>query len=565
MPYELSIRNIGGITKAEVSLSGRFIAITGESGAGKSSVVRALELLTGIRSANSILHAGKEQGEVSLAFEPIPEKPDAALEEPVLVRRIISASGKNRTYIQDRPATLSTLEQLMKSHVRIQSQFAQMQLLNPDDQMAILDASGGPVLQILKNDLISLWTKAVALERKIRGIQKRRTEIEKTYEDAEKILPVLCSLNLSPGCETEWEAIRRELQEKVRNMRQASESILRLAGGKSEPGLIDELEKTVNSLRSVFPEDKVREFGEAFDEGILFIRTAVRYAEREFGSRELEIAEAALEEHERHLGVLRKIMRQLNLNTAESLLEYARTAKSELSWLSSSVQETNVLTDEIRDLKKRTSKAALALREERRRKADEIGRKISATLQDLAMPGTIFRIDVEPQERIRSTGADMVSFMFSPDGERFLPVQKVASGGELSRLLLAVQFVMPETLLPDTLVFDEVEAGLGGQAALLTGLKLRDLSRSCRIVLITHEATLAALADQHFLVERIGSETIIREVRGDERIREIARMLSGDPYMREAQEHARRILLGENPDPHQNSDMINQNTSCSDA
>ncbi len=556
MPYELSIRNIGGITKSDISFSGRFIAITGESGAGKSSVVRALELLTGCRSAASILHAGTEQGEVCLAFEPLSEQPDVTLDEPVLVKRLISASGKNRTYIQDSPATLSTLEQLMKPYVRIQSQFAQMQLLNPKDQMSILDASGGQSLQILKNDLVSLWTKAVALERRIRDIQKRRTEVEKTYGAAEKILPVLCSLNLSPGCETEWETTRRELQERVRNMRRASEHIFRLAGGKSEPGLIDELEQTTNALRSVFPEDKAREFGAAFDEGIPLMRTAVRYAERELGSRELEIAEAALEEHERRLGALRKVMRQIDLNTAESLLEYARMAKSELSWLSSSVREMDALYEEIRELKKNTSKAALALREERRRIAEEIGRKISVTLQELAMPGTVFRIDIEPQERIRSTGADMVSFMFSSDGERFLPVQKIASGGELSRLLLAIQAAMPETLLPETLVFDEVEAGLGGQAALLTGLRLRDLSRSCRIILITHEATLAALADQHFLVERIGSETNIREVYGDERICEIARMLSGDPDMHEAQEHARRILLGERLEPQQKNSKL---------
>ena len=557
MPYELSIRNIGGIAQADISFGGRFIAITGESGAGKSSVVRALELLTGSRSATGVLHAGKEQGEVCLAFEPLSGKPGMTYDEPVLVRRIITASGKNKTYIQDRPATLSTLEQLMKQYVRIQSQFAQMQLLNPNDQMTILDASGGQSLQILKNDLVSLWTKAVALERRIRNIQKRRAEIEKIYAAAEKILHVLSSLNLSPGCETEWETTRLELQERVRTMRHASEYIFRLAGGKSEPGLIDELERTVGALLPVFPEDKAREFVAAFDEGIPFMRKAVRYAERTFGSRELEIAEAALEEHERRLGALRKIMRQLNQNSAESLLEYARTAKSELSWLSSSVRELNVLNDEGLDLKKNTSKAALALREERRRKAEEIGGKISATLQELAMPGTVFRIDVEPQERIRSTGADVVSFMFSSDGERFLPVQKVASGGELSRLLLAVQVVMPETLLPDTLVFDEVEAGLGGQAALLTGLRLRDLSRSCRIILITHEATLAALADQHFLVERIGSETNIREVYGDERICEIARMLSGDPNMHEAQEHARRILLGERSGPRLKEDGLN--------
>jgi DNA repair protein RecN (Recombination protein N) len=545
MTGELIFSNIGGITDARIALEGRFIAVTGESGAGKSSIVRALELLTGVRSSASILRAGTEQAEVFYSFDSARMAPQFHEKEPILVRRIISASGKNRTYVQDRPVTLSSLERLMEPHIRIQSQFAQMRLLDPDDQMAILDASGGEALAKLKGALLSYWTDAISKERLLRDIQKKRKEIENTYSSADKILPALRSLSLTPECDREWETLRLELQERVHAMRRVSEHFLRLTGGKSEPGILDELEQTLSALQSVLPENLAHELAIAADEGVSRIRQSLHALENLFGPRELDVAETALEDHEKRLGLYRKTLRQAGLSSSGELIEYSRRAQSELSWLSSSHAEVESLQNEILKLKKEASRTALALRDARRLIASGLQRKVTETLRELAMSGTLFRIDIEPQERIRSTGADIVSFLFSPDGERFLPVQRVASGGELSRLLLALQVAMPEELLPETLVFDEVEAGLGGQAALLTGLRLRELSRSCRILLVTHEATLASLADQHFLVEREGAESLIREVRGDERVREIARMLSGDPDLKEAQDHARRILRGE--------------------
>ena len=158
------------------------------------------------------------------------------------------------------------------------------------------------------------------------------------------------------------------------------------------------------------------------------------------------------------------------------------------------------------------------------------------------MDHALFSIDIEDQDRLRSNGAEGVAFRLSMADQPPLPVGKTASGGELSRILIALQLSLGDEQLPGTLVFDEVEAGLGGRTALLAGQKLRELSKRCRTILITHEAAIASMADQHFLVRREGDDTLIHEIRNGEREKEIARMLAGDDNSRQALEHARSLL-----------------------
>ncbi|MDD4159427.1 MAG: DNA recombination protein RecN, partial [Synergistaceae bacterium] len=161
---------------------------------------------------------------------------------------------------------------------------------------------------------------------------------------------------------------------------------------------------------------------------------------------------------------------------------------------------------------------------------------------DLAMEHAHFSIEVEEQDKLRSNGAETVSFKLSMPDQPPLPVGRTASGGELSRLLIALQLSLGDEQLPGTLVFDEVEAGLGGRTALLAGEKLKELSKRCRTILITHEAAIAAMADQHFLVKRDGEDTRVFIISDDEREKEIASMLAGDESSYEALEHARSLL-----------------------
>ena len=163
----------------------------------------------------------------------------------------------------------------------------------------------------------------------------------------------------------------------------------------------------------------------------------------------------------------------------------------------------------------------------------------------------MFGINFEGTQKLSRTGADSVEFTLT-EGSRSGRVEKIASGGELSRLLLALQLSLPDEWLPPTIVFDEVEAGLGGEAAVLSGMQLKELSRKCQVILVTHEASIAALGDTHVLIQRDGGETSTRGIEGEERVKEIARMLSGFPDMAEAQEHAKILLERKSPDTAKN-------------
>ena len=224
-----------------------------------------------------------------------------------------------------------------------------------------------------------------------------------------------------------------------------------------------------------------------------------------------------------------------------------------LEWLENSFNELEDLSKQALSLKKEANALALNLRSKRRQAAHELEAAVNNILKDLAMGGSEFKVNFKELNKLRRTGADEIEFMLSSSA-RTGRIDKIASGGELSRLLLALQLSLSQAsqsldlnlnnFLPQTLVFDEIEAGLGGKAAVLSGLKLKELSERCQVILVTHEASIAALGDAHINITRDNSTglTVIKNISGDERVREIARMLSGDPDLNEAQEHARRLL-----------------------
>jgi DNA repair protein RecN (Recombination protein N) len=210
-------------------------------------------------------------------------------------------------------------------------------------------------------------------------------------------------------------------------------------------------------------------------------------------------------------------------------------------WLEESYERLEKLTQEAKELRRQASQLALTLREERKGAADTLEKRVNVLFRDLAMEGIGFSIRFAELPKLRRDGADGVEFTLFTD-KRSGRVDKIASGGELSRLLLALQLSLPDQWLPATLVFDEVEAGLGGRGAVLSGLKLQELSRRCQVLLVTHEASIAALGDLHYVVRKQDGESYVLKVEREDRIRELARMLSGNPDLPEAQEHARRLL-----------------------
>ena len=528
MLEELSIRGIGGIKSASLAFGGEFIVITGESGAGKSSLVRALEFISGRRAqANHIRSADDScEAEAVLTSAPVEglEERYQPQENSLIARRTFARSGKGRCTLQGQNAPLTVLIKAMERNIVIQSQFAQLSLLEPARQLELVDSCGGAETAALLAKLDETF---------------RRRESEKRYEGAPAVIRQVSALRLEEESERQWEAELAKIDAEEaanRAMRAASMQM-----NDPEHGLLDRLENAAKSVYAAAGRDggKWRPSIEKMLSGAQEFSSMLAAECRASDGAD---AEEAKENLEKKIGALRKIKRALSLPDAAAVMEYAKTAAAELEWLKKSREELEALEKEAAELRRETSRLAMELRARRKEAAASLAASVNGHLRELGMEYAEFGIEIEPLDRVRANGAENVCFTLALPEQKPLPVGKNASGGELSRILIAVQLSAGDDKLPGTLVFDEVEAGLGGKTALLAGYKLRELSKRCRTILITHQATIAAMADQHFVVKRTGDDTEISEVAGEAREREIARMLSGDEESREALEHARALL-----------------------
>ncbi len=543
MIEEVSIKNVGGVASITLKFEKGLTVITGESGASKSSLVRSLELLGGKRSQTAFLRAGEEEGCVEAVLSGIRDAGTAAEfidpgEGDVLyARRTLSRSGRNRTYFQGRAAPLSIFASVMNEQMRIQSQFAQIELLDPKRQMELLDFCGGEKAETLKNSLAKAFAEAVECERSLRNARAREVELRIRFQDGDSILAAAKGLKASPGCEEVWEAESAKLSKRLGTLRTLQDNLLQITGGAAGRGLLDSLESSgLELLKNLDPGDS--SLSGLFNDGLEKLQIFVKEVEAQVQGVSPEELEREGELLEKRIGLLRKLKRSTGTQSAEEFIEWCGEASKAAEWLREQEKISASLAEKGRFLRKEAARLAAELRAVRNETARILEREVNRHLSSR------FSVRLEELEKIRSTGADEASFTLSSGGRAETPVSKTASGGELSRILLALQLSLPEATLPPTLIFDEVEAGLGGRAAVLAGYKLLELSRRCQVILVTHEGTIAALADSHFMVSRKSESVEARRLDEEERALEIARMLSGDSNLSEAVEHA-RILLSE--------------------
>lgn len=546
MLLELSIENYAVVERLTVRFHLGLNVLTGETGSGKSIVVDALGLLFGGRASADMLRTGAERARVSSIFElpatAIPRLQEAGIEvegDELIVAREILASGKSRAWVGSWPVPIALLRDLAPHLGDIHGQHDQQRLFSHEAQLALLDSFAG----------LSAQTASLGeLYREWKSCETERKELDRTEQERLRLLDLwrfqsneIDGANLKPGEEEELETERRVLQ----NVGRISEG-----AAIAYAALYDAPDSTCAQIRVAA---KRLEELRRFDEELGRIADLLKPAEiaideaaselRDYASR-LEADPDRQEEVESRLAAIDKLKRKYGATVAE-ILAFGDEVRANIEATENASERRAAVQRRQRELASEFENKAGELTARRTHAAKELGRQVEREVRALAMDRAVFEVRVEPAPWC-DTGADAVQFLVSANaGEVPRSLDKVASGGELSRIALSVKTCVTSREARRTLVFDEVDAGIGGTAADSVGRRLKALAAADQVLCVTHLAQIAGYADHHYSVEKreAGGRTsaAVQELQGSARTHEISRMLSGR-VTPEALKHAEQLL-----------------------
>ncbi len=551
MLLELSVENYAVVERLRVHFHSGLNLLTGETGSGKSIVVDALGLLLGARASADMVRTGEARARVAGIFD-IPEHTALRrLLEPagleiedgeLLIEREILAGGKSRAFVGSRPVSVALLKELAPLLADIHGQHDQQLLFSPDAQREMLDASGG------YGDLLD---RTAGLYQRWRAAAAELEELERSEQEKLRLLDLwqfqrkeIESANLGTEEDAALENERRVLQN-VQRLEEAAgaaysavyegeESALRLT--RAALKRVDELCRIDGSL------EPLREHLKSAD---LSLQEA-SYGLRDYVSR-LEANPDRLEEVESRLEAIARLKRKYGQSIAE-VLSFVDDVRRQIASVENASERMEELRRERTLLAADFESSAAALTVRRCAAAQKLQQRVEAELAQLAMERTVFRVEIAAAAW-SADGADRVEFLVSPNvGEEPKPLEKVASGGEVSRIALALKTCLaaPKSTTVRTLVFDEVDAGVGGSAAEGIGRRLKKLAAASQVLCVTHLPQVASFADHHYRVEKRESKgrtvAVMEELDGAARTREIGRMLSGQKLTEEALKHAEQLI-----------------------
>jgi DNA repair protein RecN (Recombination protein N) len=551
MLQELVVENYAVVERLRIHFHAGLNLLTGETGSGKSIVVDALGLLLGGRASADMVRTGESRARVAGIFDVRDHTPIRRLLEPsgleiedgeLLVEREILAGGKSRAFVGSRPVAVSLLKELAPHLADIHGQHDQQLLFLADAQRDMLDAFAG------HRDLSD---RLAALYHQWRAASAELEELERSDQEKLRLLD-LWSFQRK---EIESAALQPEEDVALENERRVLQNVLRLeeAATAAYTAVYDGPESAVSLTRAAARRveelcridsslEGLREYLKAADLSL----QEVSYALRDYLGR-LEANPGRLEEIETRLAALDRLKRKYGQSIAE-VLAFLEEVRRQIA----AVEHTGERIEELRQAQRRLAadfeKLAAELTARRAAAARKLEKRVEAELAQLAMEGTVFRVAIAPLAW-SAHGADRVEFLVSPNlGEEPRPLEKVASGGEISRIALALKTCLaaPGAGPLRTLVFDEVDAGVGGSAAEGVGRRLKKLSGANQVLCVTHLPQIASFADHHYLVEKRESrgrtEAVVEELDAAGRTREVGRMLSGQKLTPEALKHAEQLI-----------------------
>ena len=544
----LHIENIAVIESSDIEFSEGFNVLTGETGAGKSIVIDAINAVLGERTSKDLIRAGCDSASVSALFGQFDDDTVKALTEydlspdedgNLLITRKLSLNGKGIIKINGKPFTASVLKAIAGGLINIHGQHDNQALLNPDTHSGYIDA-------LAEN-------------------QKEKAEYYKEFKNVNKIRKELEALE----CDEDEKQRKTELLKyQIKELTEADIKIGEIAELKEKLTIAENYEKTVKALSNA---NNCFYGGDDTDGAVEMLKNAEKQlstlnGEIEKSNTKLRDAISVLEdvaaetartlEHyefsdfnpdeiNQRLDLLYRLMLKYG-NSEEQMLEYLADAESQLDNITFSDKRAAELSDELENSKQRLVKLGAALTATRKKAAEKFEKSVTEILCYLNMPSVTFKVDIK-SGRYTKNGCDTMEFMISANkGETVKPLHKIASGGELSRTMLAIKSVLLDKDPVGTMIFDEIDTGISGYAADKVGIQLCRVAKGRQVICVTHLAQIAARAKAHLLIEKSTQNartfTKVYPLSGDERIHEIARIMSGSEITENLYNSAKELI-----------------------
>ncbi len=569
MLRELFIKNFAIIDDLNICFSHGLTILSGETGAGKSIIIHAVNLLLGTRADASAVRTGADAAELEALFQITPGSPAARIlkeqgydiSEGLVIRRIISRNERHKIYVNGSMGTVKMLNALTEHLASISGQHAHQLLLKEEQHLLILDQFGG--LMSLREKVSQSYHEIIPLIQRLNELntlKERQAEQigllefqHREISDAAVICGEDAALEREKAILKNGETLYRAVYSAIEELYSAQNAVVER---------VTEIKKRLEKACEIDPElcPQTKELGD----------TAFRIEDIAEGLRtylnRIPIDEKRIEEIEERIDILQKLKRKYG-GSLEAVLSHLDSVETELSGIENISGAVSELKEKLSDRHSVLSELSLELSEKRRKTAESLSRKVEDELATLRMSQTKFQILLQdfpvnettpfylrlPKEgesayrAVTETGMDRAVFLIAPNvGESLKPLANIASGGELSRVVLALKAILAQSESLETIIFDEVDAGIGGSTAEVVGQKLASLARYYQIICITHLPQIAKFGDRHFRISKHVSDgrtrTAIEPLDENDRVREIARMLGGVKMTQATLDHAREML-----------------------